>query len=237
MRKYIDSLLFVFFWLIWKLSVSISAPNSGNPSRSLSQPQGDRTGKTLGRNPTIKISRATRVSEQWNASLDREITNANELRHLDEFLGNQVHNRFRRQSGSFYFICLFIYLFPPFVGQWFPYERKVALGHRGHLCHSHYAVQRDNKSHVFPPSKSIWGTWQRPTERLSPPLPHCSPVLSQKPTIGYKGLMTGYQNKVIHLAGEKQKEEVKLVVNLFQSVLDGFIRGEMKKEEAEPAKV
>lgn len=49
--------------------------------------------------------------------------------------------------------------------------------------------------------------------------------------------MTGYQNKVIHLAGDKQKGEVKLVVNLFQSVLDGFIRGEIKKEEAEPAKV
>lgn len=49
--------------------------------------------------------------------------------------------------------------------------------------------------------------------------------------------MTGYQNKVIHLASDKQKDEVQLVVNLFQSVLDGFIRGEMKKEEAEPAKV
>lgn len=64
-----------------------------------------------------------------------------------------------------------------------------------------------------------------------------SPNLCQKPTIGYKGLMKGYQNKVIHLAGDKQKGEVQLVVNLFQSVLDGFIRGEMKKEEAEPAKV
>lgn len=41
----------------------------------------------------------------------------------------------------------------------------------------------------------------------------------------------------MHLAGSKRKEEVQLVVNLFQSVLDGFIRGEMKKEEAEPAKV
>lgn len=49
--------------------------------------------------------------------------------------------------------------------------------------------------------------------------------------------MTSYQNKVIHLASDKQKGEVQLVVNLFQSVLDGFIRGEMKKEEAEPAKV
>uniref|UniRef100_A0A8C7J7L5 Myosin IXb n=1 Tax=Oncorhynchus kisutch TaxID=8019 RepID=A0A8C7J7L5_ONCKI len=41
-------------------------------------------------NTTIRISRATRVSEQWNASLEREITDTNELRHLDEFLGNQV---------------------------------------------------------------------------------------------------------------------------------------------------
>lgn len=49
--------------------------------------------------------------------------------------------------------------------------------------------------------------------------------------------MTGYQQKVMHLADDKQKAEVQLVVNLFQSVLDGFIRGEMKKEEAEPAKV
>lgn len=49
--------------------------------------------------------------------------------------------------------------------------------------------------------------------------------------------MAGYQNKVNHIAGSKNKEEVKLVVNLFQTVLDGFIRGEIKKEEAEPAKV
>lgn len=49
--------------------------------------------------------------------------------------------------------------------------------------------------------------------------------------------MNCYQNKVISLAGEKQKGEVPLVVNLFQSVLDGFIRAEIKKEEAEPAKV
>lgn len=55
--------------------------------------------------------------------------------------------------------------------------------------------------------------------------------------IGYKGLMTGYQNQVIRLAGDKQKGEVQLVINLFQSVLDGFIRGEIKKAEAEPAKV
>lgn len=41
------------------------------------------------RNPTIRISRATRVMES-NASLDREITDPQELQNLDEFLGNQV---------------------------------------------------------------------------------------------------------------------------------------------------
>ncbi|XP_060888978.1 si:zfos-588f8.1 isoform X2 [Labrus mixtus] len=143
---------------------------------------GERTGKGLGRNPTIKISRATRVSEQWNASLDREITNANELRLLDEFLGNQV-NDFRSRGKSL-----------------------------------------SATEAIF-----VTATMQfRENIKAMYSLP--------KPTTGYKGLMTSYQTKVIHLAGEKQKGEVQLVVNLFQSVLDGFIRGEMKKEEAEPAK-
>uniref|UniRef100_A0A8C2X5D9 Myosin IXB n=1 Tax=Cyclopterus lumpus TaxID=8103 RepID=A0A8C2X5D9_CYCLU len=165
-----------------KYNPFLSAPTSGHPSRPLSQPQGDRAGKGLGRNPTIKISRATRVSEQWNASLDREITNANELQHLDEFLGNQV-NDFRSRGKSL-----------------------------------------SATEAIF-----VTSTMQfRDTIKAMYSLP--------KPTIGYKGLMTGYQNKVIHLAGDQQKGEVQLVVNLFQSVLDGFIRGEMKKEEAEPAK-
>ncbi|XP_029987922.1 unconventional myosin-IXb isoform X3 [Sphaeramia orbicularis] len=158
------------------------APTSVHPSRPPSQAHGNRTGKSLGRNPTIKISRATRVSEKWNASLDREITNANELRHLDEFLGNQV-NDFRSRGKSL-----------------------------------------SATEAIF-----ITATMQfRETIKAMYSLP--------KPTIGYKDLMTSYQNKVVHLADDKQKGEVQLVVNLFQSVLDGFIRGEMKKEEAEPAK-
>ncbi|KAJ4943826.1 hypothetical protein JOQ06_006320, partial [Pogonophryne albipinna] len=158
------------------------AQSSGPSSRPLSQPHGERSVKGLGRNPTIKISRATRVSEQWNASLDREITNANELRHLDEFLGNQV-NDFRSRGKSL-----------------------------------------SATEAIF-----VTATMQfRETIKAMYSLP--------RHTIGYKGLMSGYQNKVIHLAGEGQKGEVQLVVNLFQSVLDGFIRGEMKKEEAEPAK-
>lgn len=158
------------------------APASGQPSRSLSQTHGDRAAKGFGRNPSIKISRATRVSEQWNASLDREITNANELRHLDEFLGNQV-NDFRSRGKSLSATEAI------FVTATMQFRENI---------------------------KAMYSL--------------------TKPTIGYKGLMTGYQNKVIHLAGDKQKGEVQLVVNLFQSVLDGFIRGEMKKEEAEPAK-
>lgn len=59
----------------------------------------------------------------------------------------------------------------------------------------------------------------------------------QKPQIGYKDLMKGYHNKVSTLAGSKQKTEVSLVVNLFQSVLDGFIRGEIKRVESEPTRV
>uniref|UniRef100_A0A671YS92 Myosin IXB n=1 Tax=Sparus aurata TaxID=8175 RepID=A0A671YS92_SPAAU len=163
-------------------STLMFSPASAHLSRPLSQPQGDRAGKGLGRNPTIKISRATRVSEQWNASLDREITNANELRHLDEFLGNQV-NDFRSRGKSLSATEAI------FVTATMQFRENIK---------AMYSVQ--------------------------------------KPTIGYKGLMTSYQNKVIHLADDKQKGEIQLVVNLFQSVLDGFIRGEMKKEEAEPAK-
>lgn len=154
----------------------------GYSARSLNQPHGERSGKGLGRNPTIKISRATRVSEQWNASLDREITNANELRHLDEFLGNQV-NDFRSRGKSLSATEAI------FVTATMQFRETI---------------------------KAMYS-------------------LSQ-PTIGYKDMMTSYKNKVFHLADDKQKAEVQLVVNLFQSVLDGFIRGEMKKEEAEPAK-
>uniref|UniRef100_A0A667XTV2 Myosin IXB n=1 Tax=Myripristis murdjan TaxID=586833 RepID=A0A667XTV2_9TELE len=151
-------------------------------AQALSEKPAGGEGNCLSRNPTIKISRATRVSEQWNASLDREITNANELRHLDEFLGNQV-NDFRSRGK-----------------------------------------QLSATEAIF-----VTATMQfRETIKAMYSLP--------KPTTGYKGLMKGYQNKVIHLAGDKQKGEVQLVVNLFQSVLDGFIRGEMKKEEGEPAK-
>ncbi|XP_051764499.1 unconventional myosin-IXb isoform X5 [Ctenopharyngodon idella] len=137
----------------------------------------------LGRTPSIMISHSsTRASEQWNASLNRVITNTNELRHLDEFLGNQVNDL--RSRGK-------------------------QLSGTEHIFITATVQFRENIKGMYSISK---------------------------PQIGYKALMNSYQNKVISLAGDKQKGEVPLVVNLFQSVLDGFIRAEIKKEEAEPAK-
>uniref|UniRef100_A0A672MCX0 Myosin IXB n=1 Tax=Sinocyclocheilus grahami TaxID=75366 RepID=A0A672MCX0_SINGR len=136
------------------------------------------------RTPSIMISHSTtRASEQCNSSLNRVITNANELRHLDEFLGNQVNDL--RSRGK----------------------------------------QLSGTEHIF-----ITATMQF-RENIK------GMYSFSKPQIGYKALMNSYHKKVISLAGEKQKGEVPLVVNLFQSVLDGFIRAEIKKEEAEPAKV
>ncbi|XP_077081322.1 unconventional myosin-IXb isoform X5 [Siphateles boraxobius] len=137
----------------------------------------------LGRTPSIMISHSTtRASEMWNASLNRVITNTNELRNLDEFLGNQVNDL--RSRGK-------------------------QLSGTEHIFITATVQFRENIKGMYSISKS---------------------------QIGYKALMNCYQNKVISLAGEKQKGEVPLVVNLFQSVLDGFIRAEIKKEEAEPAK-
>ncbi|XP_051254648.1 unconventional myosin-IXb isoform X1 [Dicentrarchus labrax] len=135
----------------------------------------------VSRNPTIRISRATRVT-QWDASLDREITDPKELRNLDEFLGNQV-NELR--------------------------SRIIELSQTESIFLTATMQFRETIKGMY----SV-----------------------QKPQIGYKDLMKGYQNKVNTLAGSKKKAEVSLVVNLFQSVLDGFIRGEIKRVESEPAK-
>ncbi|XP_076601855.1 unconventional myosin-IXb isoform X3 [Chaetodon auriga] len=133
------------------------------------------------RNPTIRISRATRVM-QWNASLDRELTDPKELRNLDEFLGNQV-NELRTRIKE------------------------------------------------LSPTENIFLT---ATMQFRETIKGMYSV--KKPQISYKYLMKGYHNKVSMLAGSKNKTEVSLVVNLFQSVLDGFIRGEIKRVELEPAK-
>lgn len=54
--------------------------------------------------------------------------------------------------------------------------------------------------------------------------------------VGYKDLVENYQLLVTNLAKKREEKEVKLVLNLFQSLLDEFIRGYTKKEESEQPK-
>ncbi|XP_029105096.1 unconventional myosin-IXb-like isoform X2 [Scleropages formosus] len=132
----------------------------------------------------IRISRATRVPVQWNASLDRKISNPNELRHLDDFLANQVNDLHSKGKHLSAVENIFI---------------RATVEFRENI-------------------KSLYA--------LSNLSSRCC----------YKDLMMNYQDKVCSLAGQKQKTEVPLVVNLFQSILDGFVRAEIKKEEVEPEK-
>ncbi|KAF3858023.1 hypothetical protein F7725_011224 [Dissostichus mawsoni] len=140
----------------------------------------NQSSEKIARNPTIKISRATRTLLS-NNSLDREITDPKELRNLDEFLGNQVN-------------------------------------------------ELQSRTQYLSPTESLFLT---ATMEFRATIKGMYSV--QKPQIGYKYLMKGFQNKVKTLAG-KQKDEALLVINLFQSVLDGFIRGELKRADSEPAK-
>ncbi|XP_076828532.1 unconventional myosin-IXb isoform X2 [Brachyhypopomus gauderio] len=129
-------------------------------------------------NPSIKISRGTRVQEQWKASMNRQIVDASELRHLDEFLGNQMndlHSRVKMLSET---EVIFLTATTQF---------------------------RDTLKSMYSVSN---------------------------PQINYKGLLQGYKSKVISLS-TKKPDEVSMVVNLFESVLDGFIRAESKRNSLE----
>ncbi|CAN9503460.1 unnamed protein product [Ophioblennius macclurei] len=138
-------------------------------------------GGRSGHNPHIRISRATRTLN-WDGSLDREINDPNELRHLDEFLGTQVNELSER-------------------------VQKLSLAEKIFL---------DATMQFRDTIKGMYSV--------------------QKPKIAYKDLMKGYHSKVSSLAGPKAKDEVSLVINLFQSVLDGFIRREKKRLKSEPIK-
>uniref|UniRef100_A0A3Q1GTE7 Myosin IXb n=1 Tax=Acanthochromis polyacanthus TaxID=80966 RepID=A0A3Q1GTE7_9TELE len=168
---------------IWFLGKFLKkrAPKLPPNSDSATSKTANQNSGRASRNPTIRISRATRAL-QWDASLDREITDPKELRNLDEFLGNQVNELRTRIKELSATESIFLTATMEF--------RETIKGM--------YSVQ--------------------------------------KPQIGYKDLMKGFHNKVNTLAGPKKKGEVSLVVNLFQSVLDGFIRGEIKRVESEPAK-
>uniref|UniRef100_A0A8C0IZW6 Myosin IXB n=1 Tax=Chelonoidis abingdonii TaxID=106734 RepID=A0A8C0IZW6_CHEAB len=155
----------------------LSSP-SGHPRR----PQaGERPVKETSkgkRNRTIKIKKISAVSEKWPASVMREITNANELKYLDEFLLNKINDLNSQKSAT---ECLFF---------------EATEKFRGNI-----------KTMYSVPNGQIH--------------------------VGYKDLMENYQLLVINLAKEREEKDVKLVLNLFQSLLDEFSRGYAKREESE----
>ncbi|CAM4683080.1 unnamed protein product [Lepidochelys olivacea] len=85
-------------------SQKLSEAPSGQPRR----PQaGERPVKETSkgkRNRNIKISKVSAVSEKWPPSVFREITNANELKYLDEFLLNKINDLNSQKSAT---ECLF----------------------------------------------------------------------------------------------------------------------------------
>ena len=64
--------------------------SSGQPSRLQVGERHVKESSKAEKNRTIKISKISSVSQNWRASIVREIANANELKHLDEFLLNKV---------------------------------------------------------------------------------------------------------------------------------------------------
>ncbi|NXY87892.1 MYO9B protein, partial [Alcedo cyanopectus] len=133
------------------------------------------------KNRTIKISKISSVSQNWRASMAREIANANELKHLDEFLLNKINDLRSQKSGV---ECLFFEATEKFRG-------------------------------------NIKTMYSAPNGQIH---------------VGYKDLVENYQLLVTNLAKKREEKEVKLVLNLFQSLLDEFIRGYTKKEESEQPK-
>lgn len=73
------------------ISKPISFPaSSGQAGRPQAGERPAKESSKAKKNRTIKISKISSVSQNWRASMVREIANANELKHLDEFLLNKV---------------------------------------------------------------------------------------------------------------------------------------------------
>ncbi|NXI42222.1 MYO9B protein, partial [Galbula dea] len=158
--------------------------SEGSPGQAGRPQPGERHGKESNKakkNRTIKISKISSVSQNWRAPMVREIANANELKHLDEFLLNKI-NDLRSQKSSVE--CLFFEATEKFRG-------------------------------------NIKTMYSAPNGQIH---------------VGYKDLVENYQLLVTNLAQKREEKEVKLVLNLFQSLLDEFIRGYTKKEESEQPK-
>ncbi|NXK38824.1 MYO9B protein, partial [Piprites chloris] len=155
----------------------VSEASSGQPGR----PQAVKENSKAKKNRTIKISKISSVSQNWRASMVREIANANELKHLDEFLLNKINDLRSQKSGV---ECLFFEATEKFRG-------------------------------------NIKTMYSAPNGQIH---------------VGYKDLVENYQLLLTNLAQKREEKEVKLVLNLFQSLLDEFIRGYTKKEESEQPK-
>ncbi|XP_050177068.1 unconventional myosin-IXb isoform X3 [Myiozetetes cayanensis] len=158
-------------------SQKASEASSGQPGR----PQAVKENSKAKKNRTIKISKISSVSQNWRASMVREIANANELKHLDEFLLNKINDLRSQKSGV---ECLFFEATEKFRG-------------------------------------NIKTMYSAPNGQIH---------------VGYKDLVENYQLLLTNLAQKREEKEIKLVLNLFQSLLDEFIRGYTKKEESEQPK-
>ncbi|NXJ02044.1 MYO9B protein, partial [Psophia crepitans] len=159
----------------------VSDTSSGQPSRLQAGERHVKESSKTKKNRTIKISKISSVSQNWRASMVREIANANELKHLDEFLLNKINDLRSQKSGV---ECLFFEATEKFRG-------------------------------------NIKTMYSAPNGQIH---------------VGYKDLVENYQLLVTNLAKKREEKEVKLVLNLFQSLLDEFIRGYTKKEESEQPK-
>ncbi|NXN08562.1 MYO9B protein, partial [Indicator maculatus] len=158
-----------------------SEASSGQPSRLQAGERHGKESSKVRKNRTIKISKISSVSQNWRASMACEIANANELKHLDEFLLNKINDLRSQKSGV---ECLFFEATEKFRG-------------------------------------NIKTMYSAPNGQIH---------------VGYKDLAENYQLLVTNLAKKREEKEVKLVLNLFQSLLDEFIRGYAKRDESEQPK-
>ncbi|NXT03061.1 MYO9B protein, partial [Jacana jacana] len=154
---------------------------AGQPSRPQAGERHVKESSKTKKNRTIKITKISSASQKWRASVFRAIANANELKHLDEFLLNKINDLHSQKSGV---ECLFFEATEKFRG-------------------------------------NIKTMYSAPNGQIH---------------VDYKDLVENYQLLVTNLAQKREEKEVKLVLNLFQSLLDEFIRGCTKKEESEQLK-
>nr|XP_008122430.1 PREDICTED: unconventional myosin-IXb [Anolis carolinensis] len=153
----------------------------GLPPRAQSEERPAKESGKAKRSRTIKISKAKTAPEKWRAPFLRDITNANELKYLDEFLLNKINDVHSQESAV---ECLFFEATEKFRG-------------------------------------NIKTMYSAPNGQIH---------------VGYQDLMENYQLLVVNMAKQREGKDVKLVLNLFQSLLDEFARSYAKKEEPEPPK-